>query len=156
MLGCGEDLKSHLMKIENILPDNDKNIIKHYLEHITNLSSFIGYLIKGLTNKDINNVNTIKFKKIQLNSLLKFCYDILETLLSCDEQKTKNVKTSLKNLVQNEDVYFKSDEIQVKQILLNFISNSVKFTNYGKIVISAKFKKKGRRNLILTKFLKFK
>ena len=142
MLGCGEELKSELNKMENFLPDNHKKKIKKYVDHVTNLSSFIGYLIKSLSSKDsITKIPENFHKKISLNSLLKFCFDILETLLSCDEQKIKNVKIELKNYLKNNDVYFKSDEIQVKQILLNFISNSVKFTNYGRISISAKLKK---------------
>ena len=84
LLGCTQELNSLMSQIEDFLPENEKTQIKTYLEHITNLGSFTTYLVKGLTISDkVSTTKTIVLKTIKLKPLLKFCFSILQSLLSC-------------------------------------------------------------------------
>ncbi len=71
--------------------------------------------------------------------ILNFSYSILTSLIKCSKIKSKSIypKLSISEEIKNFIIY--TDEIKLKQILLNLISNSVKFTYSGYIEIEAKY-----------------
>ena len=114
------------------------------LNIISNLSNYIVFLISDIihyiNNKDVNSLR-INFSKIDYKELTEFCFQILESLLFCNIKKKEKIKTVLIFDEKVQLVKTESDEIRIKQILLNLISNSVKFSNEGKIILKCKLKK---------------
>jgi len=101
------------------------------------------YLNKGFSQKSEKQKNLEK-KLINLDyysliDILNFSYSILTSLIKCSKIKSKSIypKLSISEEIKNFIIY--TDEIKLKQILLNLISNSVKFTYSGYIEIEAKY-----------------
>jgi signal transduction histidine kinase len=109
--------------------DNDLKLNENLL-NIKSMSDFLIILIKDM---DIfsqkTNKRTLKtdIEKVKVCSLVTFCKNIAETLIK------KHQKERLMFTVQQENVpeYIYTDEVKTKQILVNLISNSIKFTNTG-------------------------
>jgi len=83
-----------------------------------------------------NNQNII-FRQVDINKSLVFCFDILNALLSCNEMKRIAICTELRIDERIRFASLVSDEVRINQILINFISNAIKFTKHGKILIIA-------------------
>ncbi len=108
---------------------NDLNIIRILSDYLIILTSdIIQY-----TNHN-NNIRILR-NKIKLKDFINFCAEILKILLNCNKSKSEKIRIiiNLDDEIDFMNVY--SDEIRLKQILLNFISNSIKFTNTGYISI---------------------
>jgi len=75
---------------------------------------------------------------LDFKELIHFCFQILKSLLFCN--KTKNEKINACHFIDPNIDYFiaESDEVRMKQIILNFISNAVKFTREGRIKLKCK------------------
>lgn len=126
------DRKNNDIKKNNIDYIHNNNL----LNIIENLSKYVIFLISDIIHfSNLNYINQIKTKKdnILLKDFSFFVFEILNCLLKCNHAKDKSVKTELFIAEQLNDASFVSDEIRQKQILLNIISNSVKFTKHGKI-----------------------
>ena len=118
----------------NIIFNNNNN-----LKLIQSLSNYTIYLVNDLIQYFSNNSNIkqIKVSKdyVKLKKIINFCFDILKSLISCNEKKSDYVKPILiiEDNLKELEIY--TDEIRINQILLNFISNAVKFTKCGNIQI---------------------
>jgi len=117
----------------NILNNNNEIAV------VNGLSNYLLFLVNDLINftnpEQLESINYFK-ERINIKSILEFCLNILNALLICKESH-KNIKTSIKYDEIIDSLFVESDEIRVKQILLNYISNSVKFTKAGKIFIES-------------------
>ena len=116
----------------------DSIIVK--LNHIKNYSNYTIVLINDIISYVSGSSQLKIFKQeINLREVIIFCYNILKTLVECNEMKRNNIDTSLEIDDLIDDFIIISDENRVKQILLNLISNSVKFTQKGYIQLKANF-----------------
>ena len=140
------EFKTPLITIITLIQSlNDHNLIsiletsdKKKLSHVVNLSNYTIYLIQDIIQY-VSEVSTLKItlSKIYLKEILDFCYDVLHTLVDCNENKSEKIKTYLQYDERINDINIYSDENKLKQILLNLISNSVKFTTCGYIKIKS-------------------
>jgi signal transduction histidine kinase len=109
------------------------------LHHIDNLSNYVICLVSDIIQYVSNNVNMrIHKTKVSLNEVLDFCFKVLKTLVECNENKCNRVESILDF---EEDLYnfvIETDEHRLKQLILNLISNAVKFTQSGSIKLKAK------------------
>lgn len=140
------ELKTPLNAIIGLINDftytNKKKNIHPNLSSINSLANYLIFLISDLTqyanNFTVEDIQ-ILVEKINLYDILNFCFDILKSLLVC-----KDRENSIKPILDfKENINFltiKSDEVRLKQILLNLISNAVKFTKSGEIRIATKIK----------------
>ena len=118
---------------------HSKNQVINDINHIVNLSNYTIFLINDMImySSESNN-NLFTLTKINLRDSLSFCFNILKTLIECDEFKKLSIKPVL-TIEGNADTFtIISDEVALKQIILNYLSNSVKFTKTGKIKLIAK------------------
>lgn len=122
--------------------DHIGKIVEENLSIMNSLSNYLIFLITDITQfiSFSNSTNLIIIpENISIKPILDFCYDIMKSLLACKNAK-KNVKCLLEydNNIDKNEVTIISNEMRIKQILLNFISNAVKFTNSGSIVLKSK------------------
>lgn len=113
--------------------------IKNTFDLIQNLSRYVIFLISDIINySNKDKINEMKFEKskVDFREISLFCYDILRSLLYCNISKLNKIKTDLIYDETIDTIIYYSDQTRIKQILLNFISNSVKFTNEGFIKLT--------------------
>lgn len=124
---------------------------KSKLKIINNLSHYVIFLISDIIQYScLSDISDIKINKsnIDISEILNFSFDILNSLLQCNKLKKENIRTKLV-LDKNISSYtVQADEIRLKQVMLNFISNAVKFTNRGKIKIKAKVKVRNLKHVL--------
>jgi signal transduction histidine kinase len=112
---------------------------KKKLSHVMNLSNYTIYLIQDIIQYASEETRMkISLTDVNVKENLVFCYDVLHTLVDCNENKSRKVKTYFQCYEEVDDLTISTDEIKLKQILLNLISNSVKFTLSGYIKLIAK------------------
>jgi len=86
-------------------------------------------------DKKKNNM-LIKIEEINLFEIIQFCKEVSETLLiSKGKEGSIKIFFSFDEEIHNYKIIL--DEFRIKQILLNFLSNSVKFTKSGYILIKS-------------------
>lgn len=158
-----DDYEENLNKMDN-KQNLNINDTKNILSQIENLSNYVIFLINDMIeysnlheidnimvssknkhisndltngNSNVNKMN-IKIEKVNLREIYEFCRDITQTLI-LSKGRERNVSI-LNEFDQKIELYtLLSDEFRMKQILLNFISNSVKFTKWGFIKIKSDF-----------------
>lgn len=106
------------------------------LEQIDCISNYIIFLVNDFIQISKKNTElNIDLKPVSLESILHFSFKILKTLLSV-VAKDRNVDPQIFVDEKIKSLVVISDELRLKQMLLNFLSNSVKFTNYGNITLN--------------------
>ena len=140
-------LNSIIGMISHILnPSENKNIIPKQtqddLKVVSNLSNYVIFLISDIIQYTDNTIKSTEMKIninfINFKDLMDFCFQILNSLLFCNINKKEKIKTSMIFDESLEFLKILSDELRIKQILLNLISNAVKFTNEGEIKLKCK------------------
>ena len=108
-----------------------------YLSQISSFSNYLMILIKDLNYFNQNDTQTkiISTEKIDcdLKEILKFSTDIGLSLLK-RIGKDKNISFQV-DISDDAPEIIKTDEFRLKQVLVNLISNSIKFTNHGMITL---------------------
>lgn len=121
-------------KSENLAYENPNKILDNLSSSNNELGKEKKIKMKNL--KSSKNHLIIKNNELSLSEITSFCKGVAETLLL-----SKGKESSIKILYNYDDVIdnYKiiSDEFRIKQILLNFLSNSVKFTKCGYILIKS-------------------
>ena len=140
--------------IEEAVINNDKFNTSKYLRYIQSLSRYVIYLTNDIIrysscSDKIENCIKIVKNIVNIKDIIKFAYEILESLIKCDSNKFESIKLMMNYDIDINNLIIYSDEIRIEQILLNFISNAVKFTNSGLISVDAKYDSDSK-NVILS------
>ncbi len=98
---------------------NNANTTKTFSKYISN------------TNTGFNKFITINKHQVNIRKIMKFCFKIFSTRIELNE-KNLDINYHIDETIPE---YIISDERRLKQILINIISNSYKFTNNGFIDI---------------------
>ena len=124
---------------DNIISENLND--NHNLKFLRSLCDFGMNLIQDITRiskKDNFNVNKLsqindKIEEFKLIDCLNFCIQIFKSRLIFEK---KNVSI-ISNFNINRNLKIKSiNEVRLKQVIINLLSNSFKFTLNGKIILS--------------------
>ena len=142
-------ITSELEVLENNLEelyckDSSKSLnldIVKTVKNIKNLSNYTIFLISDIinyattTNSEAPQQPLNLFKVYNINDILEFSFNISNSLLKylSGNKSTVKVELDVNSTVKN--YFIESNEVKLKQILLNLLSNSVKFTFYGYIKI---------------------
>ena len=128
------------------IKDSKDEKLKNQVEFIKSQSNFITILIHDINDycKDVKDLD-INLELVEIRVVMKFAFEILRCLLSKDQYKKDNVKFNL-NISDNVPQFINTDEKRLKQLLINLISNSVKFTNFGHINLNVDYAPKINEN----------
>jgi len=122
--------------IPNYNKNNEKNL--SYLKNTIDLSDYMLTLINDIVDFSMLDSNfelKYTYDSFNLHNLLKFCHRMLKILINC-KGLGKNLSPIL-DIAENVPKFFCSDEMRLKQVILNLMSNSIKFSKRGYIRISA-------------------
>lgn len=87
---------------------------------------------------DILNIAQIEAGKLVLHNQLFSPHEVLETIFRFFKHSTESKEITLEmNMEPGFPDFLIGDEVRIRQILLNLVGNSVKFTDEGKITIHA-------------------
>jgi signal transduction histidine kinase/CheY-like chemotaxis protein len=111
--------------------------VNEVLKQIKSLSNFLIILVKDFdyfSQKNTGLVKVANLDNFELQDLISFCSDIAKALIK-KFQKESYIKFEI---IKSENVPRRiySDEIKLKQILVNLISNSTKYTQSGSITLT--------------------
>ncbi len=97
------------------------NFTSNKLDVIHNLSNYLILLVSDIiqyaTLNDISDLN-LNLTALDLNEILSFSFQILNSLLTLNNRKNENISSELRADKIIEFLNIESDEIRVKQILL--------------------------------------
>jgi len=136
---CIIELIDQLIDLNNKLMKKDLKIINELTSQIKGISNYLLILVKDLdyfsiTQSKINY--NLEYEKCNLDEIVKFIFE-MGTILLKKAQKDEKINFIIKK-DPNLNVFITTDEIKLKQVLVNLLSNSVKFTYNGEIKLEIK------------------
>lgn len=111
-------------------------------KHLSTAKSFSLYLlilIKDLdhfSKRQLDQPLNIEVSNVKVSEIFNFCSGISDCLIS---RYNKGDKVKFEYKIDDKVTTVNTDEYKLKQILINLISNSIKFTYKGYIIIEARF-----------------
>lgn len=120
---------SHLLLAQNLSPEQ-----KNHLSKIDKASKHLLTLINNILDLSKLDSGKVKIEKIpfRITDIVNDVYDIFE-----HKANNKGLELDV-NVDTNIPVSFIGDPLRVKQILLNYVSNAIKFTENGYVSIDVK------------------
>jgi nitrogen-specific signal transduction histidine kinase len=119
----------------NMRSFGSKDNVNDILKQIKSMSNYLIILVKDMDCFSENNSKKIEKRididKINLLDIINFCSDIVYSLIKKLHKETHVQFKVIKD--QNLPTFITTDEIKLKQILINLLSNSIKYTQYGNI-----------------------
>lgn len=111
------------------------------IEMLSSLSDYTSFLIDDIIQYSTNFANLKIFIEDVENfaNILQFCFEIMKSYHYYIPGASKNVELLCELDPDINDYIIKTDKTRIKQILLNFISNAIKFTKQGSIKLKASY-----------------
>ncbi len=115
---------------------NDSNLTeaerRNFISTITGNADVLLTLVEDILDFSIIESNQMKIRKTEfvLNDLLKSIYDSFVV-----NMPSKNVVLKLNKTIKQKKITLYSDEYRIRQIIVNLVSNAIKFTQKGYIEI---------------------
>jgi signal transduction histidine kinase/CheY-like chemotaxis protein len=118
---------THLLKNDKLNPEETKE----YLETIEKSGNNLVLIINDLIEMSKIDAKQIipNYTSVDLNKCLDEIYETIKVTIP----KDKNIAFILKKDNLNNNIYVNIDETKVKQILVNLITNAIKYTDSGEI-----------------------
>jgi PAS domain S-box-containing protein len=120
----------------------DPDLIPQSRREFADLINLSGNNLLSIIN-DVLDISKIEAGQITLNESKLSAQSLIS-----DIQKEYSFKASSKGIefrfapgIPDEDIIFRSDEMRIKQVLINFVGNALKFTDHGYIEIGVKVDK---------------
>ncbi|RIB01091.1 hypothetical protein C2G38_2256356 [Gigaspora rosea] len=137
LANTSHELRTPLGAIIGILSSFESTNLTTDQKEMINIMSCGSDIVLSIVN-DILDVARLEAQKITLTNTT---FDLLELFESTIESFGKKAGTKRIELIVNCEVdklprYIKSDPERLKQVLSNLLSNSIKFTNEGKIIVT--------------------
>ena len=139
-----KSLSNEFARIENNSIEN----LSKLSNQISSLSDYITFLISDIIYYSNSENIPIEKDEIDIKEILLFSKKIGDSLASV----LPGFRNTVIEVIYDQRIdYYKvvSNNIKLKQVLLNFISNAVKFTKQGLIIISA-FIEESNDNLVIS------
>lgn len=118
---------------EIFLDEESRDLVHMYIERSHKNSQNLLHLINSLLDMAKVRSGKEKYERITTN-ILTLVQDVYEATIAL------NKKITLEYLLElpDEEVFIQSDELRLRQILTNLISNALKFTERGHVLIRVK------------------
>ncbi|HET8838783.1 MAG TPA: ATP-binding protein [Flavobacteriaceae bacterium] len=148
MAAVSHDLRSPLNTITGYsdllknTPLNDQQ--EHYLDHLKKSSGYILRLVNDLLDLSKLEVGKMMVEKLPFNPK-NLIQETLEQNIPANDPKNLQIITEFS---KNLDRQIVSDPFRMQQILVNLISNAYKFTEKGKIEVSAWLQEKSQKHIL--------
>ncbi|RIB04392.1 histidine kinase-like ATPase, partial [Gigaspora rosea] len=131
------ELRTPLGAIEGLMPSLEDTALTNEQKDMLNIISNSANIVLSLAN-NVLNVTKLEAKKI---ILVNTTFDLLNSLESTiilfgNKAATKNIELIVNCEIDMLPRYIKSDPERLNQVLTHLLSNSVKFTNEGEIVLT--------------------
>lgn len=135
-----------ILGLSNLLKDEKESFKSdEYLYHIIHSARHLHSLIENVLDMAKMSEGKISLNQIdfKINDVLKTIQSIFKPLV--EEKGLKLVLEIDKKL----SPYFKGDYLRIKQVLINILSNAVKFTEKGTIVLRVKVEKEKKTKQVV-------
>ena len=101
-----------------------------FMQYITKDFEYFALKIKNLTDKQ--TAMEVDIKRVRFEDIVNFSVNLIKHIW-----KNKNSKVFITQEVDpNINEYINTDEIRVKEIIINLLSNSMKFTKMGSVIVT--------------------
>jgi len=130
---------------EVILRDFTDPVLLDYSTNIKNAANTLLYLINDIL--DFSKIEAGKFEIIPREyNLAQFFSEVIKT----NEFRAKKKGLEFKFAIdENIPKYMIGDEVRLRQVMNNFISNAIKYTKEGEVLLTASFESLGKMEGIL-------
>jgi signal transduction histidine kinase/CheY-like chemotaxis protein len=111
------------------------------IEKLDSLDSFVEAVVicakyQKVITDDVLTLSKLEFGKVALNALAFSPIALLDSLMHMFEAEIHKKKLTLEKIIDcKEDVVLSGDTMRISQILINLLSNSIKFTSTGGIKV---------------------
>jgi signal transduction histidine kinase/CheY-like chemotaxis protein len=100
-----------------------------YMKYITKDFEFFALKLNNISEE--NNVTEVDIKRVNFYVIVNFAVELIKHIW-----KNKNSRVLIKKEIEKDiPEYINTDEIRVKQIIINLLSNSLKFTKMGSVTL---------------------
>jgi signal transduction histidine kinase len=118
------DINLQAIKRKNLIPDEHLRYLEKSLFSMDRIKSMLSE-VKLMSSVEIGKTE-IPMEEIDLDEVISTCHDLF-----IDQVKDKDISFKLENQVSSKRTFLANNTILVSNIISNFISNSIKFTQAG-------------------------